>query len=420
MKHPIPDTQFPDMIDTLFIHGHLCTMAEGCLSEIRNGALAVTNGIITWVGKEKDLPKNVKTNTDQTHQIIDCKGGWILPGFIDCHTHLVWAGSRSKEFESRLKGATYEQIAKKGGGINATVAATRNATPGQLFDLSSKRLKALMQSGVTTVEIKSGYGLNLETELKILDVISQLDQTFPVHIEPTFLGAHALPPEFKNNSDNYIDIVTNTMLPAIKKQGIATAVDVFCEQIGFSHEQTKRVFKAARDLGFQLKLHAEQLSDSKGTGLAAQFKALSCDHLEYLSLSDAQLMAKNNVTAVLLPGAFYYLNETQKPPIQTFRDLNISMALATDLNPGTSPIFSIPLILNMACTLFGMTCEESLLGATINGAKALGLENKKGSIELGKDADLVIWDIDTPADLCYAAGTCPIKQTMINGKAKTN
>ncbi|MCK5164648.1 MAG: imidazolonepropionase [Desulfobacula sp.] len=406
------ETPLPDKIDTLFINCHLATMAGNALSIIENAALAVTGKTIVRVGKEKDLQKSVKT---RCQKIIDCNKCWILPGFVDCHTHLAWAGSRSNEFEMRLNGATYEEISKKGGGIFSTVKATRNASKDELFISASKRIDALLKQGITSLEIKSGYGLDLETELKILEVIRQLDEKFPLHIEATFLGAHALPPEFADNPDGYIDLVTQTMLPEVKAQGFATAVDAFCENIAFSRDQIKKVFKKAKDLGFNIKLHAEQLSDSNGAAMASEFNALSCDHLEYLSLEGAKKMAQHKVTAVLLPGAFYFLKETRKPPVDTFRDLKIPMAVSTDLNPGSSPVHSMTLILNMACMLFDMTCEEALLGATINGAKALGLEQSKGSIEAGKDADLVIWDMDTPEDLCYLAGLTPIKMVMIKG-----
>jgi len=403
----------PDKIDTLFIHCHLATMADSSLSIIENGALAVSGEKISWIGLEKDLPDNYRT---RCRKIIDSHSLWILPGFVDCHTHLVFAGSRSHEFEMRLKGATYEEISKKGGGIFSTVKATRTASREDLLAIASKRVKTLISKGITTLEIKSGYGLDLKTELKMLDVIGELQKLFPVHIEPTFLGAHALPPEFKDNSDDYIDLITKTMLPKVKAQGIATAVDVFCEHIAFSLEQTKRVFEATKNLGLRIKLHAEQLSDSNGAALASEFNALSCDHLEYLSLSSAEKMARHKVTAVLLPGAFYYLKEKQRPPVQTFRDLKIPMAVSTDLNPGSSPVHSMCLILNMACTLFGLTCEEALLGATINGAKALGLEHVKGSLEPGKDADLVIWDIEAPSDLAYLSGQSPVDRVMIKGR----
>ncbi len=403
---------FLKKIDTLFINCHLAAMSHNSLSIIKNGALAVSEGKISWVGLEKDLPEDYNT---QAKNIIDCRNHWVLPGFVDCHTHLVWAGSRSQEFEMRLKGTTYEEISKKGGGIFSTVKATRDASPEDLLTLASKRVKTLLLQGITTLEIKSGYGLDLDTELKILNVVSQLKKKFLLHIEPTFLGAHALPPEFQDISDDYIDLVTDIMLPKVKAQGIATAVDVFCERIAFSLKQTRKVFEAATALGFRVKLHAEQLSDSDGAALASEFNALSCDHLEYLSLTGAAKMARHNVTAVLLPGSFYYLNEKQKPPVQTLRDLNIPMAVSTDLNPGSSPVHSMTLILNMACILFGLTCEEALLGATINGAKALGLDHAKGSLEAGKDADLVVWNIDEPSDLCYPVGICPVYRIMIKG-----
>ncbi len=407
----------PDKIDTLFINCHVATMTDNALSVIETAALGVTGKAISWIGKEQDLPDQLKADC-QT--LTDCKNGWILPGFVDCHTHLVWGGSRSNEFEMRLSGATYEEISKKGGGIFSTVQATRNASTDELFIAASKRVAALLNQGVTTLEIKSGYGLNLETELKMLEVIGKLDKTFPLHMEATFLGAHALPAEFAGNPDGYIDLVTKTMLPAVKNQAIATAVDVFCERIAFNLSQTKKVFQTAKDLGFKIKLHAEQLSDSNGAALAAEFSALSCDHLEYLSFLGAQKMAQHKVTAVLLPGAFYFLKEKQKPPVQILKDLKIPMAVSTDLNPGSSPVHSMLLILNMACMLFDLTCEQALLGATINGAKALGLEQLKGSIETGKDADLVIWDIDTPADLCYFTGLTPIKMVVIKGKILHN
>jgi imidazolonepropionase len=403
----------PQPIDILFTRCNLAAMAGDRLSVIENGALAVSGEKIAWVGKEKGLPQDYAS---RCKTIVDCHNHWLLPGFVDCHTHLVWAGSRSHEFEKRVRGVGYEEIAKQGGGILSTVRATRAASREDLLALASKRVNTMIRRGITTLEIKSGYGLDLETELKLLDVMGDLQKAFPLHIEPTFLGAHALAPEFQGNPDGYTDLVINVMLPKVKAQGIATAVDVFCERMAFSLEDTREIFKAAKALGFRIKLHAEQFSDSNGAALAASFNALSCDHLEYLSPSGAEEMARHKVTAVLLPGAFYYLKEKQKPPVQTFRDLKIPMALATDLNPGSSPVFSMALILNMACLLFGLTCEEALLGATLNGAKALGLEQTKGSLEPGKDADLVIWDIDQPADLCCFTGHDPVGRVMIKGR----
>ena len=403
----------PENCDTIFVNCHLATMTGHALSVIKNAALAVTGKTISWVGSEKDLPQNYAADCPQ---VINCNTGWILPGFVDWHTHLVWGGSRSDEFELRLTGATYEEISKKGGGIFSTVKSTRNASREDLFKQASKRVKTLLRGGVTTLEIKSGYGLNLDTELKMLDVIRRLDDAFDLTIQATFLGAHALPKEFSGNADGYIDFVTRTLLPEVKTQGIATAVDAFCEHIAFSTDQVKKVFNTARDLGFAVKLHAEQLSDSGGAAMASEFKALSCDHLEYLSESGAREMALHNVAAVLLPGAFYFLREKKKPPVNLFRDLRIPMDVSTDLNPGSSPVHSMTLVLNMACMLFGLTCEEALLGATINGAEALGLAQSKGSIETGKDADLVVWDIDRPSDLCYLAGLEPVDTVMAAGR----
>ncbi len=404
---------FPKTLDLLFINCHLATMEGGSYGIIQKGALGVTGNTISWIGEQTCLPNDPQL---LCRQVIDCHGKWILPGFVDCHTHLVWAGSRSDEFEMRLQGAGYEEIAQKGGGIFSTVKATRAATEEGLFCQASKRMNIFLQQGITCLEIKSGYGLDLDTELKMLSVIHRLDQAFPQHIEPTFLGAHALPPEFKTRPEDYVSLVTQTLLPRVKNQGIARAVDVFCERIAFSRDQTRKIFQTATDLGFRVKLHAEQLSDMEGASLAAEFNALSCDHLEYLSPDGAQKMAAKKVVAVLLPGAFYFLKETRKPPVSLLRKLAIPMALSTDLNPGSSPVHSMTLVLNLACLLFGLTCEEALAGATLQGARALGLDHKKGSLTLGKDADLVVWDINTPADLCYLVGHTPLDRVVISGK----
>ncbi|MDD9303968.1 MAG: imidazolonepropionase [Desulfobacter sp.] len=388
-------------------------MTDAKYTTIKNGALAVSGDKIAWIGRTDELNKEI---SDLADQVIDCRGKWILPGFVDCHTHLIWAGSRSTEFEMRLAGKTYEQIASQGGGIFSTVNAVRKASQTQLFDTAAKRVQYFLTQGITCVEIKSGYGLDLKNELKMLAVARRLGRELPVHVEPTFLGAHALPPEFSGRSDDYVDLVTETMLPCVKDQNIATAVDVFCETIAFSKDQTRTLFSKARDLGFRVKLHAEQLSDNKGAQLASEFEALSCDHLEYLSLDGVRAMARKNVVAVLLPGAFYMLKETQTPPIDLLRQYGVPMALATDLNPGTSPVFSMAPVINMGCLLFGMTCEEAVARATINGAKALGLDSKKGSLEIGKDADLVVWDIDSPADLAYLIGRAPVNMVAVSGK----
>ena len=404
-------------MDHLFMNCRMAAMTGNGYGLIDHAALAVSNGRIQWLGPMDQLADNDQSRAEQ---VTDCNGLWMLPGFVDCHTHLVWGGSRSDEFEMRLNGVSYEQIAKQGGGIASTVKATRGASEDELYNEALKRVNWLMAQGITTLEIKSGYGLDTATELKMLRVIDRLDKNTPVSIHATFLGAHALPPEFKGNSGGYIDQVYQEMLPAVRDQGIATAVDVFCETIGFTHDQTRQVFEAASDLGFDVKLHAEQLSDSNGASLAASFNALSCDHLEYLSRSGAEAMAEHDVTAVLLPGAFYCLKETQKPPVSLFREFKIPMALSTDLNPGSSPIHSLSLILNMGCTLFDMTPLEAIAGTTLNGARALGLAKTKGTLDVGKDADFALWDIQSPADLCYLAGYAPLKLLCIGGKAHVN
>ncbi len=402
---------------SLFIHADIATMAKGCYSIIKNGAIGVGHGKIQWIGPADSLDRSLES---LAQKVIDCTGRWILPGFVDCHTHLIWAGSRANEFEMRLSGASYEQIAEQGGGITATVEAVRKASEDKLFDIAARRIRHFISRGTTCVEIKSGYGLDLENELKMLAVARRLDQAFPLHVEATFLGAHALPREFRGRADDYVDLVINTMLPAVKDQDIARAVDVFCETIAFSTAQTEKLFQAAADLGLLVKLHAEQLSDSGGAALAARFKALSCDHLECLSEDGAIAMAHAGVTAVLLPGAFYMLQETRKPPVDTLKQLRVPMALATDLNPGTSPVHDMAAVMNMGCVLFGLTCEQALAGATINGAKALGMDQRKGSLERGKDADFVVWDITTPADLSYQVGITPVNKVVIGGKIAYN
>jgi imidazolonepropionase len=406
---------FPENVDRLFTNCRVATMANGRYGTIENAALAVAGGKIAWIGPMDALPDHLPGHIERT----GCKNRWILPGFVDCHTHLIWAGSRAGEFEMRLAGASYADIARAGGGIFSTVKATRAADEDTLFDLASKRMAHFLNQGITTVEVKSGYGLDLASELKMLDVAARLQKTCPQEVIATFLGAHALPPEFAGRSDDYVRQITEKMLPAVKKQGTATAVDVFCENIAFSRDQTRRVFETAIDLGFDIKLHAEQLSDSDGTALAAEMGALSCDHLEYLSGAGVRKMADHGTVAVLLPGAFHYLKETRVPPVDAFRQNNIPMALATDLNPGSSPVFSMLPVLNMGCLLFGLTCEEALAGVTIHGATALGMADRKGSLAPGKDADFVIWDVDSPADLCYFTGITPVKQVVIGGQTAT-
>jgi imidazolonepropionase len=383
---------------------------------VKDGAILVDGSKIVWQGKRADLPADYESRVEKVH---DGQGGWITPGLVDCHTHLVYAGSRAREFELRLQGATYEEIARQGGGIRSTVAATREADEKALLEQSSPRLEALMREGVTTVEIKSGYGLDLETELRMLRVARQLGEKYPVTIVPTFLGAHALPPEYEDNSDDYIDFVCQTVMPEVAAEKLAVAVDAFCESIGFTPAQTERVLEAARKLGLAVKLHAEQLSDLNGAKLAAHYGALSADHLEYISEEGVRAMAAKDMVAVLLPGAFYFLRETKLPPMDLLRRHGVPIALSTDCNPGSSPMTSLLLILNMACTLFRMTPEEALAGITRNGARALGLQDRIGTLEQGKDADFVLWDITEPAELSYRIGFNPLKQVVRQGELLT-
>ena len=408
------ENPIPDKIEALWVNIHLATMTEtGPYGMVKDGAIAIGGGKIAWLGKRIDLPADFES---QAAKVYDGQSGWITPGLVDCHTHLVYGGSRAREFELRLMGATYEEIARQGGGIRSTVAATREADEETLLKQSAPRLKALMQEGVTTVEIKSGYGLDLETEIRMLGVARELGEKYPVTVIPTYLGAHALPPEYEGQSDAYIDFVCNTVMPEVAAQNLAVAVDAFCENIGFTPEQTERVFKTAKKMGLAVKLHAEQLSDLLGAELAARYGALSADHLEYVSEKGVKAMAASGTVAVLLPGAFYFLRETRLPPLDLLRRHSVPIALSTDCNPGSSPVTSLLLILNMACTLFKMTPEEALAGVTRNGARALGLQDRIGTLEPGKDADFVVWDIDEPAELAYRIGFNPQKQVVRGGK----
>ncbi len=409
----ISGNRFPEAIDALWVNAHLATMTPGVpYGAMKDGALAVSKGKIAWVGERKALPEDIESRAPK---VYDGEGGWITPGLVDCHTHLVYGGSRAREFELRLQGVTYEEIARQGGGIRSTVSATRAANDEALFRQSVPRLLSMVSEGVTTVEIKSGYGLDLETEVRILRVARLLGEKFPVTVSPTFLGAHALPPEFEGRSDAYIDFVCDEVLPEVVNQGLAMAVDAFCETIGFSTEQTERVFKAAGRHGLPVKLHAEQLSDQGGAALAARYRALSVDHLEYLSEEGVRALAGSSTTAVLLPGAFYFLRESRLPPIDILRRFDVPMAVSTDCNPGTSPTVSLLLMLNMACTLFRLTPEEALAGVTTNGAKALGLQDNIGTLESGKDADFVVWNISEPAELAYNLGLNPCRHVVRHG-----
>jgi len=391
-------------------HGfHAATMCDGKYNSIKDAAIGVIDGKISWIGEHLDLPKHSST------QNFDLGGGWVTPGLIDCHTHLVFGGNRAGEFEQRLNGVSYIEIAKAGGGIAASVKATRNETKSELLYSAKKRLKALIADGVTTVEVKSGYGLNLEAEIKMLEVAKSLEAELSITVKTTCLAAHALPPEFKDDADAYIDYCCEVLLPAISKAGLADAVDAFCEGIGFSPEQVQRYFMAAKKLGLPIKLHAEQLSALAGSSLAARYNALSADHLEYADEDDVVAMAKSGTTAVLLPGAFYTLKETQLPPIELLRKHNVPMAVATDANPGTSPVLSLRLMMNMACTLFGLTPEESLAGVTTNAAKALGLNETHGELKLGSVADFVCWDVESPGELSYWLGGNLLKHRVKSG-----
>lgn len=392
--------------DALWINANLATMAGGGCGIVENAALAVAGGRIGWLGPMSELPKH---DARETH---DAKGKWLIPGLIDCHTHLVYGGNRAREFEARLKGKSYAEIAREGGGILSTVRATRAASEEELLAQSEKRLRALIAEGVTTVEIKSGYGLDIENEMKMLRVARRLSERHRVTVRTTFLGAHALPPEF-SDKDKYVDHIVNDMLPAIAP--LADAVDGFCENIGFSCAQMDRIFAAAKKLGLAVKLHAEQLSDQGGAELAAHYRALSADHLEHVREVGVKAMAKSGTVAVLLPGAFYMLRETAKPPILLFRKHKVPMALATDCNPGTSPVTSLLSVLNMGCVLFGLTPEEALLGATANAARALGLAAEIGTLEPGKVADLALMDIAHPAELAYHLGYNPCIGIIKNG-----
>lgn len=380
--------------------------------QLEYAAIGIKGSSIAWIGAHEQIAPHLTQY--QSHQITDANGHWITPGLIDCHTHIVYGGNRSNEFEARLHGASYQDIAAQGGGIVATVSATRDASIESLFAQSEKRLLALIKEGVTSIEIKSGYGLNLETERKMLTVARQLGDKYDIHVSTTYLAAHALPPEYKECPDDYIAQVCE-WLPILHSEGLVDAVDGFCENIAFSTEQIKRVFEVARSLGLPVKLHSEQLSDIGGSALVAEYQGLSSDHLEHLSENDIKKMAASNTVAVLLPGAFYTLRDTKLPPIEALRKHRVPMAISTDCNPGTSPLTSLLLAMNMGCTLFYLTPEEVLAGATVHAAKALGL-SKKGKIEVGCDADLALWDITRPADLAYQIGLNPIQSIMFQGK----
>jgi imidazolonepropionase len=397
-------------IDLLLRNVRIVTCTDALCSVTPPAFVAIVDGHIGGLGPMTALDPHAEVRRE-----LDGEGALLTPGLIDCHTHLVHGGSRAGEFEARLQGISYEEIARAGGGIVSTVRQTRDAGPADLYAQSARRLASLIRHGVTTVEIKSGYGLSLKDELKSLRVARDLSQRFPVNVRTTLLAAHALPPEYAGRADDYIDHVVQHIVPEAARLGLADAVDAFCETIGFDLLQTRRVFQAARTHGLPVKLHAEQLSNMGGAALAAEFGALSADHLEHVDEAGVAAMAQAGTVAVMLPGAYYFLRDTHVPPIDLFRRHGVPMAVATDCNPGTSPTTHLPLMMNMACTLFRMTPAEALLGVTLNAARALGLAQTHGSIELGKVADLCLWDADHPAELSYAIGATPLRARIHRG-----
>jgi imidazolonepropionase len=397
--------------DLIVVNVNLATMAHGArYGEVRDGGLTADDGHITWVGPRAELPR-VRAAVE-----LDGRGRWLTPGLIDCHTHLVYAGNRALEFERRLDGSTYEEIARAGGGILSTVRATRAASEADLVRQSEPRLRRLLAEGVTTIEIKSGYGLDLGTELKLLRVARGLCAAQGIDVRTTLLAAHALPPEYAGRADDYIALVCDEIIPAAVRERLVDAVDAFCERIAFSPAQVRRVFESARRERIRVKLHADQLSDLGGASLAAENDALSADHLEHASAEGIAALAHAGTSAVLLPGAYYFLREQHAPPVAQLRDAGVPIAIATDCNPGTSPVTSLLLMLNMACTLFRLTPEEALAGVTCNAARALGASDR-GRLAPGTRADLALWDVADPAELAYALGANPLAGVVRYGNA---
>jgi imidazolonepropionase len=406
------DEPLPDW-DLLLTDLNVATMADGHepYGAIENAAIAISAGRIAWIGPEADLPGEEAANRRSLG------GRWLTPALIDCHTHLVFAGNRAAEFEQRLSGATYEEIARAGGGIMSTVNATRAADDKDLLQQTASRLDILRAEGCATVEIKSGYGLNLQSELRLLKVIRELGKQSGVSIVSTFLGAHAIPAEYRGKADDYIDVVCEEMLPAVHENQLADSVDAYCESIAFSTKQVSKVFEKARELGLPVKLHADQLSDCGGAELAAEFAALSADHLEYTPPRGIDALASAGTTAVLLPGAFLTLGETQRPPVAALRDRQVPIAIATDCNPGTSPVCSLRTTMALATSLFRLTPEECLAGVTRNAARALGLGEDRGTLEQGKRADIAAWDIGHPQELSYWIGRNELAELIVAGNA---
>ena len=402
--------------DLLITNVHAATMdpsLPGAYGAVEDAAVAVTGNKIVWLGPRRELPDTV------ADKVIDGEGQWLTPGLIDCHTHLVYGGHRAGEFARRLGGESYEEVARSGGGIISTVRATRAASAEDLYHGAEPRLKALMAEGVTTIEVKSGYGLELDTELKQLRVARRLAQHYPVNILTTCLAAHALPPEYDGRADEYIDLVCNDILPAVAREQLADAVDMFCESIAFSVEQCQRVVNAARELGLPVKVHAEQLARTGATEMAARAGALSVDHIEYITDADVAAMAESGTAAVLLPGAFYTLKETRVPPIDKLRAAGVPMAISTDLNPGSCPIASLRLMMNMGCNLFGLTPAESLAGVTRAAARALGICCSRGVLRPGLVADMALWPMETPDQLAYEVGALKPTEIFFGGRHVT-
>lgn len=377
---------------------HIATMQDGKYNSIEHAALVTSRHRIHWIGRESDIPN------DNYAETINLNGSWLTPGLIDCHTHSVFGGNRSVEFEQRLQGVSYAEIAANGGGIASTVRATREASEDELLASALKRIRCLLKDGVTTIEIKSGYGLDYLNERKMLRVIRQVANILPMTVRSTCLAAHALPPEYKDQSDAYVDHICTEMLPKLHQEGLVDAVDAFCEYLAFSPVQVERIFNTAHALNLPVKLHAEQLSSLGGSSLAARYHALSADHLEFMTEDDVKAMAVSGTVAVLLPGAFYFLRETQLPPLESLHKHGVRIALSSDLNPGTSPALSLRLMMNMGSTLFRLTPEQTLAGVTIHAAHALGLQDSHGSLEVGKVADFIAWEIEHPSEIVYWLG----------------
>ncbi len=399
--------------DLLLTDTRIATMRDGGApyGVLEDGAIAIADGCIAWLGPASDLPAGTAIETRSL------SGRWITPALIDCHTHLVFGGDRAQEFEQRLRGVSYEEIARSGGGILSTVRATRAESHETLLATAIPRARALLRDGVATVEIKSGYGLDVDSEIKSLQVAREIAAATGQTVRTTLLAAHTVPPEFAADADGYIDLICEQLLPLVAEKKLADAVDAYCESIAFNTEQVARVFTRARELGLPVKLHADQLSDGDGAMLAAKFHALSADHLEYSSQAGVDAMSAASTVAVLLPGAYVTLQETQQPPIAAMRSAGVAMAVATDCNPGTSPLLSVREAMALACRVFALTPEEALAGTTRVAASALGLSDDRGTLEVGKRADIAIWDIDHPRDLCYWLGTQPLSDLLISGQA---